>query len=390
MDDVRAVMDAVGAERAALRGRVRGRADVRAVRGDAPAAHPALVDDGLLRAPQLGAGLPDRAPAGAGRLAAADRGAVGPLRRAALPRAAGAVDRRRRGGDRVVRVLPRARREPVGRGGDHRHERGDRRRPVLPTVRVPSLVLYREHEYLREAAATWASGCRARGSSRCRASTTCRGRATRRPCSTRSSCSSAACTRRRRTRGWCSPPCSSRTCRSPSCSLRESVLARFRGRVLSAAARACAPASTARPAPLRCATALADNVPALKAGIHTGECELRDGLLSGPGARGRRLPGRDRTARRDPHHLDGAGPRRRLRDRLRRARRARRAPPLQRRCADDGGRRVMKVEAKVRRRACRCSAARRSHAGWRRAGLRRRAPHGCDGAKDERVGAGRR
>ena len=32
---------------------------------------------------------------------------------------------------------------------------------------------------------------------------------------------------------------------------------------------------------LRCATALADNLPALKAGIHTGEFELRDGLLSG-------------------------------------------------------------------------------------------------------------
>ena len=33
---------------------------------------------------------------------------------------------------------------------------------------------------------------------------------------------------------------------------------------------------------LRCALALADNVPALRAGIHTGECELHDGALSGP------------------------------------------------------------------------------------------------------------
>jgi class 3 adenylate cyclase len=33
---------------------------------------------------------------------------------------------------------------------------------------------------------------------------------------------------------------------------------------------------------VRCATALADNVPALRAGIHTGECEVHDGTLSGP------------------------------------------------------------------------------------------------------------
>ena len=57
------------------------------------------------------------------------RRAVGHVRRAPVPGRARAVDRRRRGGDRVVRVVPRARGEPVGRRRDHRHERGDRRPP---------------------------------------------------------------------------------------------------------------------------------------------------------------------------------------------------------------------------------------------------------------------
>ena len=33
---------------------------------------------------------------------------------------------------------------------------------------------------------------------------------------------------------------------------------------------------------MRCATALADNFPRLRAGIHTGECELHNGTVSGP------------------------------------------------------------------------------------------------------------
>jgi class 3 adenylate cyclase len=32
---------------------------------------------------------------------------------------------------------------------------------------------------------------------------------------------------------------------------------------------------------VRCATALAESVPHLRAGVHTGECELRDGRLAG-------------------------------------------------------------------------------------------------------------
>ena len=50
----------------------------------------------------------------------------------------------------------------------------------------------------------------------------------------------------------------------------------------AAAAGSCARASTGRPARCGARLALADNVPALRAGIHTGECELHDGTLSGP------------------------------------------------------------------------------------------------------------
>ena len=113
-------------------------------------------------------------------MAAADRRAVGPLRRRALPLRAGAVGRRRRAGDRVVHVLHLARREPVRGGGDHGHERGDRRAPGARAAcacrRWSSTA---STSTCATPAATWASSCRARGSPSCPASTTCRGRATR-------------------------------------------------------------------------------------------------------------------------------------------------------------------------------------------------------------------
>ena len=114
--------------------------------------------------------------------------------------------------------------------------------------------------------------------------------------------------------------------------LLDSVLSRFRGRELDPGGRGrVVRASFDGPArALRCALALADNVPALRAGIHTGECEVHDDTLSGPALAVAVLPGRHREARRGPGHLDGAGPRRGLRDRLRRARDARRPAPVQR------------------------------------------------------------
>ena len=55
-------------------------------------------------------------------------------------------------------------------------------RHVLPAVHVPSLVLYREHEYMREASRYMGERLPGRASSRCRVRTTCRGRAIRRSC----------------------------------------------------------------------------------------------------------------------------------------------------------------------------------------------------------------
>jgi class 3 adenylate cyclase len=63
--------------------------------------------------------------------------------------------------------------------------------------------------------------------------------------------------------------------------LLDSVLSRFRGRPLDAPPGRMRAGFDGPARAVRCATALADNVPALRAGIHTGECEVRDGMLSG-------------------------------------------------------------------------------------------------------------
>ena len=99
MDDVRAVMDAVGSERAAVVGVSEGGPMCTLFAATHPDRTPGADHARRLRAPQLGARLPDRPPRRAGRLAAPDRRAVGALRHRALPGRARADDRRRRGGD---------------------------------------------------------------------------------------------------------------------------------------------------------------------------------------------------------------------------------------------------------------------------------------------------
>ncbi len=64
--------------------------------------------------------------------------------------------------------------------------------------------------------------------------------------------------------------------------LLESALARFRGRALDAPPGRIRAGFDGPARAVRCATALADNFPALRAGIHTGECELHNGTASGP------------------------------------------------------------------------------------------------------------
>ena len=71
-------------------------------------------------------------------------------------------------------------------------------------------------------------------------------------------------------------PPSERACWTP-------CFARFRGHALEPRGRpSCAPASTGRRARCAARRRWPTSVPALRAGIHTGECELHDGTLSGP------------------------------------------------------------------------------------------------------------
>ena len=63
--------------------------------------------------------------------------------------------------------------------------------------------------------------------------------------------------------------------------LALSALARFRGRALDAPEGRMRASFDGPARAVRCASALAGVVPALRAGVHTGECEVRDGQLSG-------------------------------------------------------------------------------------------------------------
>ena len=104
-------------------------------------------------------------------------------------------------------------------------------RHVLPTVGVPTLVIYREDEYLKEA--TRYMGEHIPGAARrarCPATTTSRGRATRTPCSTRSR------------RSW--PPSREEQERRPD-PHHGAAHARGRGRRGAATPRSCATSSRA-------------------------------------------------------------------------------------------------------------------------------------------------
>jgi class 3 adenylate cyclase len=65
-------------------------------------------------------------------------------------------------------------------------------------------------------------------------------------------------------------------------SLARSTLARFRGQPLDAPPGRIRASFDGPARAVRCASALAESVPHLRAGVHTGECELRDGRLVGP------------------------------------------------------------------------------------------------------------
>ena len=68
--------------------------------------------------------------------------------------------------------------------------------------------------------------------------------------------------------------------------------------------------STAPPAPCAARARWPRSMPQLRAGVHTGECELRDGRLAGPALEIAAGVARAAADGRDPRHLDRAGPRR--------------------------------------------------------------------------------
>ncbi|MDA0161968.1 alpha/beta fold hydrolase [Solirubrobacter ginsenosidimutans] len=155
-------------------------------------------------------------------------------------------------------------------------------RPVLPTVRVPTLVLHREHEYLREASEYM--GARLPGA-----------RVVAVPGVDHlpwEGDQKAVLDQIELFLGGVNgaPPTNGgmvlttvleADLPASEGALLDSVLSRFRGRALDAPPGKVRAGFDGPARAVRCATALADNVPALRAGIHTGECELRDGMLSG-------------------------------------------------------------------------------------------------------------
>ncbi len=215
MDDVRAVMDAVGSERAVVLGISEGGADVGALRRDPPSAHHGARSDGYLRADDARARLPDRRQRGGRRRTPrGHRGrrlGVGRDEGMALPRRA--RDPARPGSAPLVHLLRAARREPGREQGDPADERRDRRPARAPNdQRADARALSRGRVLPRGRALHGRAHSRSRRWSSSPAPTTCRGRATGSRWSTRSSSSSPDCTTTS-SPTTCSPPCSSPTSR---------------------------------------------------------------------------------------------------------------------------------------------------------------------------------
>ena len=154
-------------------------------------------------------------------------------------------------------------------------------RPVLPTVRVPALVLYREQEYLRDAS-------RYMGERLPGAQVVAVPGVDHLPWEGDQTAvldqielflgglNAAAATP-----GPVLTTVLVADLPDSEARLLDSVLSRFRGHVLEGRGAGLRAGFDGPARAVRCATALADHLPALRAGIHTGECELRDGMVSG-------------------------------------------------------------------------------------------------------------
>ena len=177
-------------------------------------------------------------------------------------------------------------------------------RDVVSAVHVPTLVLHRVGDNIChvENGRFLAARSQMRSTSSCPATCTSRGPATRPTSSTRSASSSPACARRT------SPTACSRRCSSPTSSARRSArpqlgdrrwrelldahhaavrreLERFRGREIDTAGDGFLASFDGPARAIRCAEAAVESVRGLgldiRAGVHTGECELHGGKLAG-------------------------------------------------------------------------------------------------------------
>ena len=190
MDDVRAVLDSVGSERAVLLGLSEGGAMSTLFAATHPARTAALVLMGTfpreMQAPDYPWGVSERSPP-APRPPRGGRLGGGGDERLARPRRPGHAERP--GGAALVHVVRATRRQPRRDQGAPAHERRDRHpRPAAddqrPDPRAPSRT-----GKLARRVSPWASTSRARAWSSCRETTTSPGRAIRTRCSTRSDAS---------------------------------------------------------------------------------------------------------------------------------------------------------------------------------------------------------
>ena len=345
MDDVRAVLDAVGCERAALSATHEGGADVPCSSLPPTPSEPRARAVGTYARRPLGDGLPVGATRGrTSGGARGDRGAVGQIRcELDVARARRLADDERFI-DLVVR-LPAMSASPGAARGAHADERPDRcsRRP--PADRRPTLVLHRTGPSLpSRVLATSRDGSRVRDSSNCPASTTSvrrrPGRDARRDRGVphgvlagsrrRPSARDGPVHRHRRldrAGGRARRPRLARPARQPPRARAAGARNGFAGPRSTTAGDGFLATFDGPARAIRCACAIRDAVAGsgleIRAGVHTGECEVRGDTIAGIavhiGARVAALGRAWRGAR--VEHREGS--RRGLGDRVRGARRAR-------------------------------------------------------------------
>ena len=343
MDDVRAVMDAVGFERAAIFAPSDAGSMAILFAATYPERTTALVLYGTFAAGVKEPGYPwGGTPAAVGRGSGALARAVGPcrlLRSSASLRARSATSATRNGSGRLERLAasPGAAAMLARMNGDIdvRH--------VLPSINVPTLVLHRRGELVvpvdegrfiaehipgakfveLDGVDHWPWLADADVGHRGDPGVPDRERASRPSptgCSRRVLFTDIVA-RRARSRGW--RPSLARRLEDHHAVVR-SELSRFRGREIDTSGDGFFAIFDGPARAIRCACAIVEGVRPLgldvRAGLHTGECELIGDKVERH--RGAHVRARccERRARRSPRLANGEGPRRRLRNRVRRPR----------------------------------------------------------------------